>query len=238
MAMNQWGSANSNFVTIVGLSSFSMEAQLTAEQAQELEILKRRISGAHNKIPFAERFRDIVATSSRISGSGRFLGVMKSSSGGWWVQSQLLGKFLNLKPNSINKNLRDFGFRRITGTNATAEIRSILPNLALQFRIWSLWKNFVFTFDELTTDATVEMLTAYGCTARHTNSLLQLSSLPQSKSQAPQPPLPASLSPPSTPSTLPAVSTTQWSPSESPEPFLDGEFYFNEDSMGSFFPTE
>jgi hypothetical protein len=210
-----------------------METQLTAEQTQELEILKGRISGPHNKIPFAERFRDVVLASSRISGSSRFLGMMKSSSGGLWIRSQTLGEFLNLRPNSINKNLRDFGFRRITGTKTIAEIRKILPNLGLDVRTWSLWKNFVSTFNEFTTDAQLEKLTAYGCIARHTNSLLEFPSLsqlrPLSLPLSPLSPPTPPTTPSTLPSTLPSVSPTQWSPSEPTELFSDQWRDFNDD---------
>jgi hypothetical protein len=151
-----------------------MQVQHTPEQTQsqaqiqipELNRLKERISGAHNKIPFVARLRDVVVASATIQGSARYLGVIKSDSGGLWIRSQSLGKFLNLEPNSINKDLRQSGFERMKGINVTTEIRRILIDLGLEVRVWSLWMNKICIFNEFTADDELEQLTAHARIAR------------------------------------------------------------------------
>jgi hypothetical protein len=78
-------------------------SELTQEQRQSFTDLKKRISGAHNTNPFAERLREVIVAFATISGFRPYLGVIKSESGGLWIRSIFFGEFLGLRPNSINK---------------------------------------------------------------------------------------------------------------------------------------
>jgi hypothetical protein len=165
-----------------------MDRQQTSEQTEAqsqaaiqklaLDLLKERISGAHSTIPFAERLRDVVVAAATFQDSAHDLGMIKSDSGGLWIRSQSLGKFLHIEANSINRNLRQFGFERMKGANATTEIRRILPNLGLEARTWSLWMNKICTFNEFTTDDQLEQLTTYARIARTSPTIPKVRSKP------------------------------------------------------------
>jgi hypothetical protein len=206
-----------------------MEVQIdpapTEEQRQQFTDLKKRISGAHKTNPFAERLREVIVASATISGSGSYLGVIKSESGGLSIRSKSFGEFLGLRPNSINKNLRHFGFQRNKNPNALTELRSLLPNMNFQARTWALWNNTVDTFNEFTTDDQLEKFTAHAYFVRHFIPSLSRSSL--------FPPSSLSLTSPSSPS-----SHTQESLRQRTELSNDSEFNFDDDFWINFFKIE
>jgi hypothetical protein len=177
-----------------------------------IEALRLVVSGAHNKMPFAHRLHRVIVIAAEIPEAGITIGIVESISmpQAFLIQSARLSTFLGLKPNSLLRNLRDFGFKRLEGLDQKIEIETHLGSQTTEWRKWSIWRNMVGNFNKTTTDVELDVFSVYARNQRYKHN------------QAPGSTTLTASSTDSTTSSSISVSTLDsMSISSSPSPFMD-----------------
>lgn len=122
---------------------------LNAERPREMR--------AHSKIPFAERLRWCLERAHDSPSMIHMIGVIDTDDG-LLVHSRALAAFMGIKANSLNRNLRDHGFRReppLYGVQDLQASDSLLPS---EVRRWSKWTHVGIAFNRDTQDHVIKQI--------------------------------------------------------------------------------
>jgi hypothetical protein len=120
---------------------------------------------AHSKVPFAERLHWCLKLISKSRSMILTIGMLDTHDG-LLIQSKTLASFLHIKPNSLNKNLRDHGFYRQPRWNDPMELGNVGSSLPWEVRRWSKWTHPGISFNRNTPDDVVRQISTQAVTNR------------------------------------------------------------------------
>jgi hypothetical protein len=143
--------------------------------------VRNLIFGAHIKVRFGERLRQALAlTCLRVDLLGD-VGIIEVPGGGILICSAVFGTFLQLKPNSVNRNMRQHGFVHGSKIDPRAAFRAIgVTDHKCYAWKWFHWTNSVLErFNHLATPDDVERLAAYASGVRNGEQILPVQNDPR-----------------------------------------------------------
>jgi hypothetical protein len=127
------------------------------------------IFGAHIKVLFGERLKRALAlTCVRVDLLGE-VGITEVPTGGVLICTVVFGTFLHLKPNSINRNMRQHGFVRDSKIDHRAVFRALgVTDHTCYAWKWTHWTTSVVEhFNHSATHDDAERLAAYATRVRN-----------------------------------------------------------------------
>jgi hypothetical protein len=125
---------------------------------------QNQIRGAHLKVPFARRLHACLTYATTPNNILR-IGIAETGDGSVFINSRRLAQFLGLRANSLNRNLRDHGFRREQSTRAVQELSQHLPYAGVEGGWWK-WRPPVVSFDRFSLASDLEKLSNHARAVR------------------------------------------------------------------------
>jgi hypothetical protein len=144
----------------------SSEVTFTSVNTNQMfELARERVYGQHIKVEFPERIRVAIELVYQDPQLLHRVGIEETFDGRIAIASHILGQFLGIRANSLLKNMRQHGFKRIQ------------QRIAGQKRGWSFWVNSIVPFNRSATEETIRMLANYAKQARRGDSSITLAVL-------------------------------------------------------------